>query len=409
MKTVERPLIVDHEVAELLSAQPDLFAIADAVSATQSVRRRRVRGSVVAAIAAALGAIGLAVALVGPSGPGDAAIVGRALAAVGEGRILHVVARIGPQDEAIDLRTGQTIHPYQVVEEWYEPGVGLRARIIESNAYRSKPLPSLREVPSNYVQALNGFTSRYRQALDSGRATVDRRGSLLGKRVIWLRFKAASRSVGGIEIRSEPTYEVAIDASNYRPLYLQQLDSGGRPVATTEMYLLSVQQVTSVPRSAPPAPLPSGMHTMAGIDNVGPLTPGQAATFMTQPGLWLGSEFAGLPLVRIQGQRYSYGQAERFSDIKRHWHGIQLIYGSVNQYGRPVDRKPWVELDEQTDPVNGPGNPPLSGTLVLYDRFAGEVQLNGVYVRISVGAASGSDPEALLSAARSLKPIPAGQ
>jgi hypothetical protein len=403
MKITERPLTHDPELLELLPDRADLFAVADAVAATQPVPNRRPK--IAAALVAAALAAALAFALVGPDGPGDSAVVGRALAAVGQGKVLHVVARIEPGGRAIDLATGRVVHPYQVVEEWYEPGVGLRARIAKSNAYLPKRLPSVADVAPGYVEALNGFTSRYAEALRSNRAEVDRHGTLFGKRVIWLRFRGGALT----PVTGQPTYEVAIDTSTYRPLYIQQLGESGKPNRATAMRLLSVQLIAAVPRSAPPAPPPASARTMAGIDNLGPLPLMEAASFMTRPGLWLGSEFAGLPLVRIEGQRYSYGQADRFSDIKRHWHGLRLVYGTDRlAYGTYEKGEPWLELTEQTDPIHGPGNPPLDGTLVMYDDFAGEAQVNGVYVEISARSASGVDPELIISAARALRPIPAG-
>jgi hypothetical protein len=402
MKTAERPLTRDPELLELLPDQADLFAVADAVTATQAMPRRR-RKVAAALVAAALAAAALAFALVGPDGPGDAAVVGRALAAVGEGRVLHVVARIEPRGNAIEIATGRVVHPYQVVEEWYEPGVGLRARIVRSNAYLSKRLPSVADVAPGYVEALNGFTSRYAEALRSGRAEVERRGMLFGERVIWLRFRGGPLT----PVTGQPTYEVAIDASTYRPVYLQQLDQSGKPSRATTMRLLSVELIASVPRNAPPAPPPASANIMAGIDDLGPLSPSQAASFMTRPGLWVGREFAGLPLARIRGEGYSYGQAENFSEIKNHWRGLRLIYGSLED-GHPVDGKPWLELIEQTNPIEGPGNPTLEGTLVMQGSFVGATQVNGVFIEISARSASGADPDLVLAAARALRPLPGG-
>ncbi len=402
MKTAERPLTRDPELLELLPDRADLFAVADAVGATRQTpdHRRKIAAALVAAALAGA----LAFALLGPDGPGDSAVVGRALAAVGEGKVLHVVARIEPRGRAIEIATGQAIRPYQVVEEWYEPGVGLRARIAKSNAYLPKRLPSVADVDPSYVEALNGFTSRYAEALRSDRADVARHGTLFGERVIWLRFRGGPLT----PVTGQPTYEVAIDASTYRPVYLQQLDQSGKPSRATAMRLLSVESIASVPRNAPPAPPPASASIMAGVDDLGPLSPTQAASFMTRPGLWVGREFAGLPLASIRGERYSYGQAENFSEIKKHWHGLRLVYGSVDQYGHPVDGTPWVELSEQTDPIDGPGNPPLEGTLVMYDSFAGEAQVNGVFIEISARAASGADPDLVLAAARALRPLSGG-
>jgi hypothetical protein len=400
MKTAERPLTRDPELLEFLPDRADLFAVADAVAATQPVPNRRLK--IAAALVAAALAAALAFALVGPDGPGDSAVVGRALAAVGEGKVLHVVARIEPRGKAIEIATGRAIRPYQVVEEWYEPGIGLRARIARSNAYLPKRLPSVADVNPSYVEALNGFTSRYAEALRSNRADVARHGALFGKPVIWLRFRGGPLT----PVTGQPTYEVAIDSSTYRPLYLQQLGKNGKPNRATAMRLLSVQMIASVPRSAPPAPPPASVSTMAGIDDLGPLSPAQAASFMTRRGLWLGSEFAGLHLARIRGERYSYGQADNVSQIKKHWQGLRLVYGSVDQYGHPVNGKPWIELIEQTDPIDGPGNPPLEGTLVMQAGFAGEAQVNGVFVQIFARTASGANPDFILDAARALRPIP---
>lgn len=361
---------------------------------------------VVAAALLLVSAIAVVIAFVGRPAPADAAILHRALVAIGRGRVLHVVARVEPQASAIDLATGRKISPYEIIEEWYQPGVGLRGRVVKSNAYRPQPLPSLADVPRTYINALGGFTSGYTKTLQSGRAEIAGRGSMGGRDVIWLRFNGKSTSVSGITISREPTYKVAIDASSYRPLYLQQLDNEGKPAAGTAMQLLSVGRVADIPRAAPPPPADDVGQIMAGIDNLGRLSPAQAASFMTRPGLWLGTEFAGLPLALIEGQRYSYGQAAQFSDIKRHWHGLRLIYGSVDEHGEPIEGQPWVELNEQTDPIHGPGNPPLNGTLVMYDAFAGEAQVGGVYIQISARAQSGPDPDVLVSAARSLEPIP---
>src|SRR5512134_2677738 len=131
MKTVERPLITDPEIIELLPDRANLFAVADAVAATQSVRRRRPIKALISA-AAALAAIALTVALVGTLGS-NGGLTERALAAVGGGRVLHTVVRVQPQGTAIDLSTGRRSRIYAVLEQWYEPGSGLHQRVLRSN------------------------------------------------------------------------------------------------------------------------------------------------------------------------------------------------------------------------------------------------------------------------------------
>lgn len=376
--------------------------LADARS--RSLRRSRARSGLAIAMAV-LVAASLAAVVLTTSSPSDAAIVRRALAAVGQGQVLHVVARIEPRVKTVDLASGRSVNAYQVIEEWYEPGVGLRARLVKSNAFRSKPLPSIAQVPRAYIAALNGFTSRYEDALASGQASVTKRGSFLGKQVIWLRFHGSTQVVKGAKSTGQ-AYAVAIDAKTYRPLYLRQLAGGGVPMAGNEMRLLSVTSVASVPRSAPAAPAAPNVHTIAGIDVLRELSPTEASGFMSRTGLWLGSEYADLPLAKIEAVRYTYGQGEQFSDIRNSWNGLRLTYGQVDQYGKPIDGERWVMLDEQTNPIDGPGNPPLNGMLVMQSDYAGEAQVNGVYLSISARATSGPDRELLVSSARDLKPIP---
>ncbi|MGH3055158.1 MAG: hypothetical protein ACRDL7_09300, partial [Gaiellaceae bacterium] len=101
--------IRDVEVIEVLADKPELLAIADAVSATQqepkaarSKRRRiAVRGGIVAVAAAAVIAAVLAAPQGGPNG-----VLGRALAAIGDGRIMHVVTESPSGSVLVDLKTG---------------------------------------------------------------------------------------------------------------------------------------------------------------------------------------------------------------------------------------------------------------------------------------------------------------
>ena len=86
-------MIRDKEVLELLREEPELLAVADAVGATQRAGRRQGRRAPRRAIA--LAGLGFAVlVLVFTLGRGGGlSVVDRALAAVGEGPVLHAIVR----------------------------------------------------------------------------------------------------------------------------------------------------------------------------------------------------------------------------------------------------------------------------------------------------------------------------
>ena len=101
----------DPELLELLADKPELLAVADGVAATQKppkrslVRRRSTRFAAVAALAAAA----VAALLVLPQG--EHGIVDRAIAAIGDGRVLHMVVEVPTGTTYVDLRSGHRTVP----------------------------------------------------------------------------------------------------------------------------------------------------------------------------------------------------------------------------------------------------------------------------------------------------------
>ena len=125
----ERSVLRDRELVEMLIDDPELLAIADALVtasgkprkivnvSNRSSRRRLATAAGVAVAAAATVALLLAAPWAG--GPG---LVQKALAAVGDGPVLHVVVAQpalygGP---LIDLRTGKAISQTQRTEIWFD-------------------------------------------------------------------------------------------------------------------------------------------------------------------------------------------------------------------------------------------------------------------------------------------------
>jgi len=123
----------DPELIELLSGEPELLAFADAIVSTRpasTIRRRRAwRLAALAAAAAVLGAA-VSVALTLPWSE-RASLVDRALAAVGEKPVLHVViAR--PADAPgflVAIDSGRPIERTERTEIWFDQGRDLRKTV----------------------------------------------------------------------------------------------------------------------------------------------------------------------------------------------------------------------------------------------------------------------------------------
>jgi len=260
----------------------------------------------------------------------------------------------------------------------------LHQRVLESNgALEPGRLPLSQGVFPEYATLLENFGKSYRDALRNGDAQEARSTVLAGRPVHWLRFDPAG---------NQPDYEVAVDAKTYSPVAMQQVGSPG-----SRSEILSVDTVGTVPSSARSAPPPNG--TMFGIERTGRLDVGESSTFMERPAFWLGESHAGLPLNWMGGLVYSLGNAERWSEIKNHWRGIELVYGATNEFAIPERTKPYLRIEQGTQSTGLGGTPP-EGTLVSYGRL-GVAQKDGVFIVIEA-----SDPALVLSAAEALVSVP---
>src|SRR5436190_6197267 len=121
----------DLNVAEILDRYTPVPAVdgdwAAILGDARARSRRRRRPVAAATIAAAVLAVGL-VALLAPSRHGGGSIVDRALAAIGNGPVLHVVTRSPyPRDTLIDLKSGDSRQVYDEIEEWSDPKRGVHS------------------------------------------------------------------------------------------------------------------------------------------------------------------------------------------------------------------------------------------------------------------------------------------
>jgi hypothetical protein len=394
--------VLDRASPERAGIAGDWPAVVRDAKSARSVRRRRRRllaGALPVAAALALGALW-------PFGGGNevvgGALAARALAAVGDGPVLHVIARLESPGWVIDLRTGRREKPYAIVEEWYEPGSGLREKVVRSNGgYVSGSVTARSSAAGSFVDVLRGFARRYEGVLRERQAEVVGKGFLYGRRVVWIRFRP-ERPTDPVT----PTgtgYEVALDERTYRPVLVRSRGSSG-------VRVLSIETRSSIPRSIAAVALPDESDSLMygeGLD--GPVTERQAATLLGTPALWLGREFAGLPFAWLGGVSFAYGRAATFDEIKHRWRGINIVYGIVTNEvdGFPDRSKRYIQLREQpAAEVAATGrSTPSPGTLFSANlRFgSGAVVVNGVYIEIEA-----PNEQLLLAGARALEPQPAG-
>jgi hypothetical protein len=347
---------LDAEVAVLLRERPDLLAVADAVEATQAPARRRARPA--------------------------------RLLAIADGRVLHAVVESPlPGTSVVDLRTGARTPVEQQLEWWYDARRGeLRSTISIGGRILAQ---ALRRTPAGdgLDPAVAAFATRYREALGSGEARDDGRGTVGGRPVVWLRFP----DVGLFGER------VGVDATTYRPVVVAALDAHGRPVAP----VWHVHAISTLPRRAadfappPPAPRESG-----GGHLLRQVAPARAASLLGWTPLWLGSSFGDLPP--------GSAQLESLTTTSRKGPTTLLALS----YGRGLDR---IMLLEGREPGLGfrLGAPvpetelgvpvPRDGRVVVHvqsGRCDAALRAGGLWVSISNWQGSGC-----LAAARALRPI----
>ena len=296
------------------------------------------RGRAFPAGAVALAAAIVALLLVSPW-EGSPSLSERALAAIGDAPVLHVVTE-SPDwyPPLIDIETGGVEHQVIQTEMWFDQERELKKTVsrldgvliedvletprgdftqagplitcawiaahpIEATKLRVSCDPDMengttprqiQQTPPTLDPRLAGFVDNYRAALESGRAEEIGRDTIEGRDVIWLRFGLPTSS-GPQDRPSRPaqTSDVAVDASTYQPVRLRSADrkwSTNITVAETLPYEASLFRR---PATSPPGP------SFGAVRGEEPIELAQGARVLGRPPLWLGNEWRGLRLVSV--------------------------------------------------------------------------------------------------------------
>lgn len=322
---------------------------------------------------------------------GRASLVERALAAVGEGPVLHVVSLQPPAiDAVINRETGsEQDHVLPETEVWYDPEHGIHyvarlGRLVLRDEF----------APSGHVEQLDTYTllaRNYTEALASGRATVVGPGDVDGTPVFWIKIsEREARAVTGGEPKVfRYAEEVGVRQDTYRPISVRTTVNGvpdGRP----EQRIVTFETLPykSSDFAAPKAPDEGGLGFLC--CSTEPITAAQARSILGRDPLWLGQSFGDLPLARVARLQAKTKPADG-DEFTGTLSAVELFYGSLDASGLPDLSQPHVRLLEGT-PLNlaltTQATPP-EGWAIINGETA-STAMRGVSVEIQAGS---SNPE----------------
>jgi len=382
--------IRDPEVLEVLRDEPELLAIADAVEDTQRPPRSRRRVWPRAAVVVALGLAALVAVLLWPGG-GRRTILDRALAAIGDARVMHVVLQAPAGFQFVELSGGRTITPTNKVEIWNDRSskrghsiTREQGRVVaewltpEDDGGVGVPDP-----------ALEAFWTGYRNALAEGTAKLVGKGSIYGHRVYWLQFPLPGHA--------GPGSRVAVDRDSYRPVAFYEYAGGGGRFIHERVLLAEAVPFSDSDfrrRTAPPRPLQDGTRVSTEVP--------QHPLRLGKPWLTAGARIRGvslrsvMPLIVATGERRS--------------RGVELFYG----FHRIQGGETWIQIDELKRPTNSDWRGIPDGFVkVMYagedhsagvptrQIWSGHLVVKGLYVTIETDLGR----NAVLAVARAMKPV----
>ncbi|HEU0019324.1 MAG TPA: hypothetical protein VFQ14_03435 [Thermoleophilaceae bacterium] len=302
----------------------------------------RLDASRVAAAALAAIVVLCAVVLADPFGGDErGGVVEEALAAVGDGPVLHVRTALDTGATRVDLDDGERRPLTGTIDTWYDPRRGLRfvyrvgGVVLED---MGTPIGK-RLLPGTVPGTIQLFTRDYRDALSSGRARVLEEGEVDGVPVYWIRVPLSPRpgQSASCEDRRAFCRDVAVSRETYEPLYLDSyLGARGRRDLERIVEIESMAE-GGVAIPGPGAGPAVGFTTLPrrSTDRAG------AARSLGKAPIWPGGSIAGLRLagVSVAGMReYVFTRAMRKPRYGPRQRVVRLVYGSPREIasGRPV-------------------------------------------------------------------------
>ena len=303
-------------------------------------RRRRVLA--VAAVAALTSVCALL--LVAPFGDDENGVLDRALAAVGDGPVLHVVTRTGMGGTLLDLQTGARTRVHVEREVWFDPARGyrmtdrLRGRVLEDYGARVGQRVRLRAAD----RAMQVFTRDYRDALRSGRARVLREGTVGHTPVYWIRVELDRPAPPASPCGRRICQDVAVSRATYKPVFINY----GPPGSEFGERILKLE---SLPAGTGRIPGRVTSPVLPGFEPLRrrPADRASARRLLGTPLAWPGREVAGLALARIEagGEReYRPWRPGRRLRLGPPNHVITILFGRRDEIRSARPPRGWEHL-----------------------------------------------------------------
>jgi hypothetical protein len=347
-------------------------------------------------------------------------VVDRAVAAVGNGPVVHLIEPFPATNYAeIDIATGKERVPVREAEFWIDPeravihqierqdGVVVTNDLLTtSGTYSYESGTVLPPSPRKFLtvpEGLRGFATGYREALASGAAHVDREGTLDGRAVYWLRFTEHQETDPYTQQVTRFADEVAIDRESYKPVAVRTIVNG-EPSEILRISLIENVSRDDANFERPKLePMPRGEDVIETKE----ITAAAAAATLGATPVWAGDAVAGLPLTGVYEQtlKTSYPREADVPPVVRR--GVVFVYGTPPDVGHGVpfgsaDTIAIRESPRQEGDYGWQQNPPLAPPPPGFVRRGGPyflLQQDGVYVSIQ---AAGKDTA--LAVARALRP-----
>jgi len=272
-----------------------------------------------AAVAALVAAIAGVVAF-WPAGNGTGgSVLDRALAATGEGAVLHMVYEGELPRTLVDLETGERTELRSQHEIWFDPRAGLRQTETFDGVVQFDTVLGAGEMPEHATSIYSSLGAGYRDALESGRAEVVGEETVDGTGVYWIHI--------------EDGHDVAVSRDTYEPTYIR-VNMNGSPALTR---IVSYETIESGS-----APL-DAQGTLPGLQDVttaygAEVDLADAASLLGREPVWAGSSLHGFPLDAVRSLS--------FPTTDGAVPGLSLAYGST-------EGGPHVELSESSTAAEG--------------------------------------------------------
>jgi hypothetical protein len=373
-------------VIERVEPVPEARGDWDAVLKDAGVRRRSAVRRPLAGVAVAAIAV-CALALFQPWGDQSPTVPERALAAIDNGPVLHVVLRDEAEGAVIDLQTGQRSPLYSEREVWFAESRGLREITRFGGVVQRDVFYAPDRLPSDLRKTFSGLATGYREELESGDARVVGRGDIDGIPVHWIQTE---RYVVFDPDGTRHVWQrvVAVSQETFEPVYVdEKADGEFGPQTGARIRSVEWLPVAEGDFRAHDVNRPRGGFMIRD----GRKAPHELAALLGRTPLWLGETFQGMPLE-------ASGSAGSSAEVS-------MFYGSRFSRGRgegAADLRRFVVLKQTPDLAAFPDYVAelfRPGAIVVLER-QGFVQKDGLYVVIAART-----EELILAAARALEPM----